>query len=137
MSETKQKCCEMLHNNYSFRGVPCGKTAKIEHEGKWYCGTHSPLLKQKRIDERNARWEQQSKRRKEEEQQERKRQERSVACVSACEGISNPSDFVRAARELGKLVKNVMDVELHNWDSAAATAIRESLFAFRAAGGGE
>lgn len=62
---------------------------------------------------------------------------RIVDCVNSLAGISNPSDFVLAARELGKLVKNVMDVELHNWDSAAATAIRESLSAFRAAGGGE
>jgi hypothetical protein len=62
---------------------------------------------------------------------------RATKCAEAMDGIPNPAEFVRAARELERIVQNVLDVELREWDCAAGTAIKDVLSAFRAAGGGQ
>ena len=48
MSETRI-CCEEVWNNYTH--WPCGKTAKFERDGKWYCGIHDPEKRKERSDE--------------------------------------------------------------------------------------
>jgi hypothetical protein len=48
MSE-KHRCQKMIYGG-SFHGRSCAKTAKHEHEGKWYCGTHHPpAVKARRV----------------------------------------------------------------------------------------
>lgn len=37
-----------------WRWVPCGKTAKHEHQGSHYCGIHHPALKDQRDNKRKA-----------------------------------------------------------------------------------
>jgi len=45
----KKTCCKRVFHGRSFTGHPCGKPAKIEHDGKTYCGIHDPV----RLKERN------------------------------------------------------------------------------------
>jgi hypothetical protein len=48
MSE-KHRCQKMIYGG-SFHGRSCAKTAKHEHEGKWYGGTHHPpAVKARRV----------------------------------------------------------------------------------------
>jgi hypothetical protein len=59
MSE-KKTCCTKVYGPGYFRGRCCGKTAKIERNGEWYCGTHDPVRVEERRKERreagHARW---------------------------------------------------------------------------------
>lgn len=44
---TEQKCCARIYSSGAFSGHICGKKAKVERDGKNYCGTHDPVrLKQ-------------------------------------------------------------------------------------------
>lgn len=47
MSE-KKTCCARVNVSWPYKGDPCGKSAKVERDGKWYCGTHGPV----RVEER-------------------------------------------------------------------------------------
>jgi hypothetical protein len=38
-------------------GRPCGKNAKYEHEGKWFCKIHHPPTVAEKNKARNERWE--------------------------------------------------------------------------------
>lgn len=59
MSE-KKTCCAKVYGPGYFRGKCCGKTAKIERNGEWYCGTHDPVRVEERRKARReagqARW---------------------------------------------------------------------------------
>jgi len=45
-------CCKIMAAYYlSSEGHPCGKPAKVQREGKWYCGKHDPV----KVAERQAR----------------------------------------------------------------------------------
>ncbi len=44
----------------SYHHYPCGKTAKVQRDGKWYCGTHDPERLEKKRAERNARWDEET-----------------------------------------------------------------------------
>lgn len=59
----------------------------------------------------------------------------AIACsaVNALAGIDNPSDFVRAARELADKAEQYQDDDTYDNEKQ----LREALSAFRAAGGGE
>ena len=49
MSE-KHTCCGASWAKGSYRPKTCGKTAKFERDGKWYCGTHDPVaIEAKRV----------------------------------------------------------------------------------------
>src|SRR4051812_8790364 len=55
----KQKCSARVSGEGRwgpFHQHPCQKAAKIEREGKWYCGTHDPVAKKKRDETTRARW---------------------------------------------------------------------------------
>ncbi len=43
-------CCKRVWGSGSFTGHICGKTAKVEREGKSYCGMHDPV----RVAEKDA-----------------------------------------------------------------------------------
>lgn len=84
MSESGEvlKCCARLRSIYS----DCGKKAKQEHKGKWYCAAHYPPTmdeKYRKADEAKAREREQ---RREAERQHRLREDIvkrifRVACV--------------------------------------------------------
>lgn len=55
MSEVK-KCCAGVYDSLSRRSYPCGKKAKVEREGKHYCGTHDPVARRAKAEVREAKW---------------------------------------------------------------------------------
>ena len=57
MSEHKCEGKVWGHTKY----LPCGKTARYEHEGRWYCKRHHPPTVQAKLDARNKKWEEDSK----------------------------------------------------------------------------
>ena len=52
MSDLKGKTCQ-----FAQPWEPgCGKPAKTEHEGKFYCGIHNPVKQAAKLKARNERW---------------------------------------------------------------------------------
>jgi uncharacterized Zn finger protein (UPF0148 family) len=49
-------CCALVRAGSQWHRIACGKTAKVEHEGKWYCGIHDPVKKAAKDKEREAKW---------------------------------------------------------------------------------
>lgn len=37
------KCCEQVYSGSPYFPYTCGKTAKVERDGKHYCGIHDPV----------------------------------------------------------------------------------------------
>lgn len=70
MGDLKGKTCEeRLHrehpdffakNTEDRYSHVCGKPAKMEHEGKCYCGRHDPVKRAAKNAERHARWDRES-----------------------------------------------------------------------------
>ncbi len=59
---------------------------------------------------------------------------RLTVCVNALSGVKDPADFVKAAREFSRAVGIALSGDASdNWEQR----IRDTLKAFRAAGGGE
>jgi hypothetical protein len=54
---TEHTCKERVWGRYAFKSNSCGKKAKHEHEGHWYCKTHHPPTVVERDKARKARWE--------------------------------------------------------------------------------
>jgi hypothetical protein len=52
---TEHTCVARVWGGYSFNS--CGKKAKHEHEGQWYCKTHHPPTVQAKREARDERWE--------------------------------------------------------------------------------
>ncbi len=51
-TQEKRTCCESVGNYYNTH--PCGNLAKVERNGKWYCGTHDPVAIDARRKNRRA-----------------------------------------------------------------------------------
>jgi len=52
-------CCVKIYPRESFglfHSHPCQSKAKVEREGKWYCGTHDPVKIKARKDAQCAKW---------------------------------------------------------------------------------
>lgn len=49
------QCCKSIYRT-GYRGRQCAKSAKVEREGKWYCGTHDPEAVANRHNARVAEW---------------------------------------------------------------------------------
>lgn len=48
-----EKCSAHTHGDV-WRDYPCSKNAKVERDGKWYCGTHDPVKVAERKAKRDA-----------------------------------------------------------------------------------
>lgn len=60
-AEAKYTCCEEVcrdRNSWRPTWEPCGKTAKFEREGKWYCGTHDPVKREEKRNTKRIAWRQ-------------------------------------------------------------------------------
>ena len=55
MSE-KHVCGAPTYPRGESRYIACGRTAKFERDGKWYCGIHDPVKRKEREDRRQAKW---------------------------------------------------------------------------------
>jgi hypothetical protein len=51
-----QPCCAKVNAPGSFHLSPCANKAKVEVDGKLYCGTHNPDAVAKREEKLRARW---------------------------------------------------------------------------------
>lgn len=52
-----ERCCKKLFGpEYSFKGSLCRNPAKVEVDGRWYCGTHNPENVAKRRARDEERW---------------------------------------------------------------------------------
>ncbi len=54
MTTEKQKCSEIVWPAGAFRGHQCHNSAKVERDGKWFCGTHDPVAVIEKRDKKNA-----------------------------------------------------------------------------------
>jgi len=73
---TEHTCIGRVWDGYRF--YLCGKKAKHEHEGGWYCKTHHPPTVQAKRKARDERWEKKwAERRERSEQQEAQRAEQN------------------------------------------------------------
>lgn len=68
--------------------APCGKPAKVDHDGKRYCGIHDPVKKAKKRADRDAKWD--SKR--EREHGERQMSNAAPALYAALEALIEMHD---------------------------------------------
>jgi uncharacterized Zn finger protein (UPF0148 family) len=50
------KCCAIPTTAWGYRPAPCGNRAKVERNGKFYCGIHDPVAVRAKRDARNAKW---------------------------------------------------------------------------------
>lgn len=54
-----EKCVGLVRSSGNYWSHPCGKLAKVERNGKWYCGLHDPVPKAERTKKRGPSvWEQ-------------------------------------------------------------------------------
>lgn len=52
-----ERCSATVYSRDAWlRGHPCAKPAKVERDGKWYCGVHDPAAKAERDAKRRAAW---------------------------------------------------------------------------------
>ena len=55
MTTIKHKCCQLVGGSGGiYKGSPCGKTASFEEDGKWFCKTHSPSVREAKWDAKCA-----------------------------------------------------------------------------------
>lgn len=54
MSDVKQKCCGKSWSGWS--DVHCSKNAKVERDGRHYCGIHDPVRIKERDAKRKEKW---------------------------------------------------------------------------------
>lgn len=50
-----ERCCKQVYGG-SFVGHRCTRLGKLEHNGKWYCGTHDPVAIEAKRKKRHAKW---------------------------------------------------------------------------------
>jgi len=81
-----QRCCERVYSS-SYPGHTCGNPAKMEHEGKPYCGIHDPVKRAAREAASKAKWDALWKAKTERWAEEKKLEERRTACELACQGV--------------------------------------------------
>lgn len=55
MSEIK-RCCSTVRTGGSFHGHQCTRNAKVERDGKPYCGSHDPVLMREKANKRFGDW---------------------------------------------------------------------------------
>ena len=74
------KCCAKIWEPGAWRPRQCSKAAKVERDGKFYCGVHDPVRLQAKRDETHARW-------KAEADADRRRRDRQAAITAARDNI--------------------------------------------------
>ena len=52
----RHTCCENVIPTEEWHSHPCGKTAKFERDGKWYCSRHDPVAITEKRAARYTKW---------------------------------------------------------------------------------
>lgn len=56
MSGASHTCCARVYQPGRLRSEVCGRSAKIERSGRWYCGRHDPVAEEARQAKRDAKF---------------------------------------------------------------------------------
>ena len=94
MSE-KHTCEGLVGGSFDFR--PCGNKAKVEHNGKRYCGIHNPVRRAEQQAKRDAKYEAGAERQRKRWALERATSDLLEACKEMLEGRKGARDKARAA----------------------------------------
>lgn len=70
-----QTCCATKWPNGSYRGVKCHNPAKVERDGKHYCGVHDPVAIKEKQQAKNAKFDA--------AYEERRKREKAIAAAEA------------------------------------------------------
>ena len=95
-------CCANIYEKGVWRSHPCGRKAKVERNGMWYCGIHDPVSREKRRERNHEEW----KRNWDRQERERKAREAAmdaidrIAHADDVELALNPQWAKRLAREV-------------------------------------
>ena len=58
--DIKNRCVEFVSGEGrfgAFHSHQCNRQGKVQRKGKWYCGQHDPVEKERKSTERSAKWE--------------------------------------------------------------------------------
>lgn len=93
----KQKCCARVYGG-GYRGHMCGNTAKVEVDGKFYCGVHDPIrlkaISDKKDAERKAALDARNKRSFEVEKRNRENARRAEAFPTLISALKSAEDLI-------------------------------------------
>ncbi len=119
MPKKTHRCEGSIRGDY--RSHRCLRNAKIERDGKWYCGTHDPVAKKTRQAAIDARL-------KPKRDAENERRRRRNAETAACEGIPTAALEAGAIRELVETAKIAIEPTLQSDFTAQRRAAKLSAF---------
>lgn len=86
----EQRCSTRVYSGEraDWGGHTCGRKAKVEVDGKWYCGIHNPESVAKRRKKQEAEWAEKSKR--DHERWDREKFDRQAGDACRAMGIKDP-----------------------------------------------
>ena len=99
MPKEKHQCDEKYYHGH--RAQRCPNNAKVERDGKWYCGIHDPVARRAKSKARFVEWDTKQKAINKVREENTRRGEAEEA---ACEGISTDALESGAIRELVEAV---------------------------------
>jgi uncharacterized Zn finger protein (UPF0148 family) len=56
MATEKHQCSKQIYSGITLNGRRCEINAKVERDGKWYCGIHDPVAVKAKRDAQEAKW---------------------------------------------------------------------------------
>lgn len=112
----KHRCIGETHPPGIRFGIQCSKNAKVEREGKWYCGTHDPVAVKQKREARDLEWREKYAAERSEEQEKRNAKaeiERRAGCFD---------DLLSALQE----AVDGMGGSYYTWSDKARAAIKKA-----------
>ncbi len=101
MPKEKHKCVGKMRKTHGIGWNQCFNYAKVERDGKWYCGIHDPIAWAKRRADRDAMWEAEQKMKRDADSAISRRR---VAERKACSSFSTEALESGAIKELVEAV---------------------------------
>ena len=120
MSEHKCEGKVWGHTKY----LPCGKTARYEHEGRWYCKRHHPPTVQAKLDARNKKFEEDWKSRLQAETEANEARAEMQRKAAAYDGLIAQRDALLEALKLARPYINPNTLDGYYAEVKADAAIR-------------
>jgi len=97
------KCCEQVYSGSPYFPYTCGKTAKVERDGKHYCGIHDPVRRAEKQREKREAWDAEYEAKKQKlakEKAEADEQKRRAGCFP---------DLLEALKEARRIVADSLE----------------------------
>ena len=94
-----EKCSKRIHKGWS--AYTCSKNAKVERDGRLYCGTHDPIKVAERRVKQKAKWDEKWAAQKKASERRAQRDKFREECVYAVEAIAKGhNDPVKLATDI-------------------------------------